>query len=383
MDPFMGKLAFIRIYSGSAKVGDTVYNFRNQSNVRIGRLLEMHANQRKSIDGVHAGDIAACIGLKDIQSGDTLCDVKHKMELERIIAPAPVISIAIEPETKEDQDKMSASIAKLLEEDPSLHCNVDPNSKQTILSGMGELHLEVSIERMRREHGVKVTTGKPQVSYKETITNTARKTAKFARQTGGRGQFGEVELMVEPLPAGTGIEVIDNIQGGDIPKEYIPAVEKGVREQLDNGVISKYPAVDIRITLITGRYHEVDSSEHSFKAAGALAIRMVIPEASPIILEPIMQVTVVVPEEYTGAVMGDMSRRRGIISSIIDQEGVSGIKEASIEVPLSDMFGYATDIRSLTQGRGSFSMEFSRYAPLPKNLSDKVLKYQSIKSDDK
>jgi elongation factor G len=379
-DQFMGKLAFIRVYSGSAKVGDTVYNFRNQANVRVGRLLEMHANQRKPIESIHTGDIAACIGLKDIKSGDTLCDLKNKLELERIIAPDPVISIAIEAETKEDQDKMSTAINKLLEEDPSLYCNVDPHSKQTILSGMGELHLEVSIERLRREHGVKVTTGKPQVAYKETITKLARKTARYARQTGGRGQFGEVTLTVEPLPAGTGIEVIDKVQGGDIPREFIPAVEKGVREQLEHGVISRYPAVDIRVTLITGKSHEVDSSEHSFKAAGAWAMRLVVPEADPIILEPIMRVQVVTPEESTGAVMGDINRRRGIISSIADQEGATGIKEISIEVPLSDMFGYATDIRSLTQGRGSFSMEFSRYAPLPKNLAEQVL---SKKSDDK
>lgn len=374
LDPYMGKLAFLRIYSGSIKTGDSCLLYRTNSVMRLGRLLEMHANKREPIESASCGDIIACIGLKDVRSGDTLCDVNFPIELEKIRAPATVISIAVEAKTKNDQEKLSAAIAKLLEEDPSFKCHIDQDSNQTILSGMGELHLEVLIERMRREYLVDVNTGKPQVAYRESIAGSSQKLGKYIKQSGGRGQFGEVELSIEPLAAGSGIEIVNKIVGGTIPKEFIPAVEKGVREQLAAGVTTRFPVVDVRVNLISGKHHEVDSSEYSFKAAAALAIRMSIPEAKPVILEPIMLVSVVMPEEYVGSVVGDLNRRRGIISSISDQEGLQKIKKASAEVPLGEMFGYATDIRSMTQGRGSFTMEFATYAQAPSHISEKLMK---------
>lgn len=374
LDPFMGKLAFMRVYSGRVNAGDAVFNFGSQSNVRIGRLLEMHASQKTAVSFIQAGDIAACVGLKEVKSGDTLCSLSRKVELEKIRPPKPVIAVAIEPNSKADQTKLSNAIAKLAEEDPSFICHVDKESGQTIISGMGELHLEVLVERMRREFGVQVTQGQPQVAYRETVTKKAHVTAKYAKQTGGRGQFGEVELQIEPLEEGEGIKIVSKIQGGSIPKEFIPALEKGILSQLESGVTSRFPVTDIMVTLISGRHHEVDSSEFSFKAVGALAMRMAVADASAIVLEPIMKVVATVPEDYVGTVMGDLNRRRGIIVSISDKSGSPGIKDGEAELPLSEMFGYATDIRSFTQGRGTFSMELFKYSKVPNNISEKLLK---------
>lgn len=369
-DPHMGRLAFIRVYSGKLYAGDTVLNASSGKNARIGRLLEMHANTRLNIEFVQFGDIAACIGLKDVRTGHTLCDPKNPVLLENMIFPVPVISVAIEANSKADQVNLSNAISKLGEEDPSFQVYVDTESNQTIISGMGELHLEILTDRMRREFDVKATTGKPKVAYRETITKSCKVEGKFIRQSGGRGQYGHVWLELTPLPLGGGVKFIDNVVGGAIPREFISSVEKGVMQQLQAGVFSGFPLVDVQVSLYDGSYHDVDSSEAAFKAAAALGIRNGINLADPVVLEPIMNVQASIPEDYLGSVMGDLVRRRGIIINVHDAPG--GTKEVQAHIPLGEMFGYATDIRSMSQGRGYFAMEFTKYAPIPGHLLSKI-----------
>ncbi len=370
-DPFVGTLTFIRVYSGVLSTGDTVYNPIKDKKERIGRLLQMHANHREEIKEVRAGDIAAAVGLKDVTTGDTLCDLKEIITLERMEFPEPVISVAVEPKTKADQEKMGVALSKLAQEDPSFRVRSDEESGQTIISGMGELHLDIIVDRMRREFGVEANIGKPQVAYRETIRKTVEKAeGKFVRQSGGRGQYGHVILKIEPMEAGAGFEFVNEIVGGTVPKEYIPAVEKGIREQMENGVLAGYPVVDIKVTLYDGSYHDVDSSEMAFKVAGSMAFREGVSRADPVLLEPIMSVEVVTPEEYLGTVNGDLNRRRGILQGTEDSPAGKVIK---VEVPLSEMFGYATALRSSTQGRATYTMEFSHYAEAPQNIADAVI----------
>lgn len=373
-DPFIGKLAFIRVYSGVLHAGDTIFNSVKGKKDRVGRLVQMHANKRHSIDSIKAGDIAACIGLKDIHTGDTLCDLQNTIILEQIVFPEPVISVSIEAKSKADQDKMSQALIKLGEEDPSFRIRVDEESGQTIISGMGELHLDVLIDRMRREFQVNAHIGNPSVAYRETITKEIKVEGKFIRQSGGRGQYGHVWLEMKPKALGQGNTFVDKSVGGVVPKEYINAVEKGVKEQLNSGAIAGYPVVDVDVALYDGSYHEVDSNENAFKTAAAIAVKNGVKKADPIILEPIMNVELVMPEEYMGTIIGDINRRRGIIISVEDSISSQAIKKAKALVPLSEMFGYATDIRSVTQGRGYFSMEFAKYSPLPHNLAEKLMK---------
>jgi elongation factor G len=368
-DPFVGTLTFMRVYSGTMESGSYVYNSTKGKKERIGRLLKMHANKREDIKEVYAGDIVAAVGLRDSTTGDTLCDESHPIVLEAIEFPAPVISIAIEPKTKADQDKLGISLQKLATEDPSFHVATDRETGQTIISGMGELHLEIIVDRLLREFKVDANVGKPQVAYKETIRRAIEREGKFVRQTGGRGQYGHVELRVEPLPPGKGFEFVDATKGGVIPREYIPAVERGVRNAMEAGTVAGYPMVDIKATLLDGSYHEVDSSEIAFKIAASMAFKEATSKASPVILEPIMAVEVVVPEDFMGDVIGDLNSRRGKIQGMQARAGAHVI---AAQVPLSEMFGYATDLRSMTQGRATFTMQFSHYEPVPQPISEEI-----------
>ena len=373
-DPFVGTLTFFRVYSGILASGDTVYNPVKSKKERVGRILQMHANSREEIKEVCAGDIAAAVGLKDVTTGDTLCDLNNVITLERMEFPEPVISVAVEPKTKADQEKMGIALSKLAQEDPSFRVHTDEESGQTIISGMGELHLEIIVDRMKREFGVDANVGEPQVAYRETIRKTVEQEGKFVRQSGGRGQFGHVWLKIEPREAGEGYEFVNGIVGGVIPREYIPAVDKGVQEQMENGVIAGYPVVDVKVTLYDGSFHDVDSSEMAFKIAGSMCFREGARNAKPVLLEPVMKVEVVTPEDYMGDVMGDLNRRRGIVGGMEDSPSGKVIRA---EVPLKEMFGYSTDLRSATQGRATYSMEFSRYAEAPTGIAEEVIKKAS------
>tara|TARA_B110000014_G_scaffold260839_1_gene251396 strand:- start:280 stop:2328 length:2049 start_codon:yes stop_codon:yes gene_type:complete len=370
-DPFVGNLTFFRVYSGALKSGETIYNPTKEKKERIGRLLQMHSNDRKEIREVLSGDIAAAVGLKDVTTGDTLTDMKNIITLERMEFPEPVISVAVEPKTKQDQEKMGIALQKLSKEDPSFIVHTDEESGQTIISGMGELHLDIIVDRMKREFNVEANIGKPQVAYRETIKNSVQQEGKFVRQSGGRGQYGHVFIKIEPQESGKGYDFVNKIVGGTIPKEYIPAVDKGVRDQVENGVVAGYPVVDIKVTLYDGSYHDVDSSEMAFKIAGSMAFREGALKADPVLLEPIMSIEVVTPEEYMGDVMGDLNRRRGLPQGM-DDSPLGKIVRA--EVPLAEMFGYATDLRSMSQGRAVYSMEFLKYNEVPKNISEVVTK---------
>ena len=370
-DPFVGSLTFFRVYSGVIKSGDSVYNPIKGKKERIGRLVQMHSNSREEIKEVYAGDIAAAIGLKDITTGETLCDVNKVITLEKMDFPEPVIAVAIEPRTLADQEKMAIALGKLAQEDPSFRVHTDEESGQTIIAGMGELHLDIIVDRMQREFDVQANVGAPQVSYRETIRKTVEHEAKFVRQSGGRGQFGHVWLRLEPQENGFGYEFVSEIVGGVIPKEYVPAVDKGIQEQLENGVIAGYPVVDVKVTLFDGSFHEVDSSEMAFKIAGSMCFKEGAKLANPVLLEPIMKVEVVTPEEYMGDVMGDLSRRRGLVGGMEDSPSGKVIRA---EVPLAEMFGYATDVRSATQGRATYSMEFEKYAEAPASIAEEIIK---------
>ncbi len=373
-DPYVGTLTFFRVYSGVLNSGDTVYNPVKGKKERIGRILQMHSNSREEIKEVRAGDIAAAVGLKAVTTGETLCDVDNAITLERMEFPEPVISVAVEPKTKTDQEKMGVALQKLAREDPSFRVRTDEESGQTIISGMGELHLEIIVDRMKREFSVAANVGAPQVSYRETIRRSIKQEGKFVRQSGGRGQYGHVYLRIEPQQPGDGFKFASEIVGGVIPKEYIPAVEKGVKEAVYNGVIAGYPVVDVKVTLYDGSFHDVDSSEMAFKIAGSMAFRDGAKQADPKLLEPVMKVEVVTPEEHMGDVVGDLNRRRGMVGGMSDSP--SG-KVISSEVPLAEMFGYATDLRSATQGRATYSMEFHKYKEVPSNLADAVIKKNS------
>ena len=371
-DPFVGSLTFFRVYSGVLNSGDTIYNPVKGKKERIGRILQMHSNSREEIKEVRAGDIAAAVGLKDVTTGDTLCDAGNVIVLEKMEFPVPVISIAVEPKTRPDQEKMGMALGKLAQEDPSFRVHTDAESGQTIISGMGELHLEIIVDRLKREFKVDANVGKPQVAYRETIKRQVEKAeGRFVRQSGGRGQYGHVVLRIEPQEPGYGYEFINGIVGGVIPKDYIPAVDKGIREQMENGVIAGYPVVDVKVTLYDGSYHEVDSSEIAFKIAGSMGFREGIGRAGPILLEPMMSVEVVTPEGYLGSVTGDLNRRRGMFSGTGDSPAGKIVKA---EVPLEQMFGYATALRSATQGRATYTMEFSKYNPVPPNIADGIIR---------
>ena len=370
-DPFVGSLTFFRVYSGVIKSGDAVFNPVKGKKERIGRLVQMHANSREEIKEVRAGDIAAAIGLKDVTTGETLCDMQQKITLEKMEFPEPVISVAIEPRTLADQEKMNVALVKLAQEDPSFRVHTDEESGQTIIAGMGELHLDIIVDRMQREFDVQANVGAPQVSYRETIRKTVEHEEKFIRQTGGRGQYGHVWLRIEPQETGFGFEFVSEIVGGSVPKEYIPSVDRGVQEQLENGVLAGYQMVDVKVTLFDGSFHEVDSSEMAFKIAGSMCFKEGAKEANPVILEPVMKVEVVTPEDYMGDVMGDLNRRRGIVSGMEDTPSGKVIRAV---VPLAEMFGYATDVRSATQGRATYSMEFDKYAEAPKNVAEEIIK---------
>ncbi len=368
-DPFVGSLTFFRVYSGVLNSGDTIMNAARGKKERMGRILQMHSNDRKEIKEVRAGDIAAAVGLKDVTTGDTLCDVKEIITLEKMEFPEPVISVAVEPKTTADQEKMGIALQKLAKEDPSFRVHTDEESGQTIISGMGELHLDIIVDRMRREFSVEAGIGKPQVAYRETIRKTVKQEGKFVRQSGGRGQYGHVYLKIEPTEQGSGYEFVNGIVGGVVPKEFIPAVDKGVKEQMENGVIAGYPVVDCKVTLYDGSYHDVDSSEMAFKIAGSMGFRDGMAKADPVLLEPIMQVEVVTPEEYMGDVMGDLNRRRGLPQGV---EDVPAGKVIRAEVPLAEMFGYATHLRSMSQGRAVYSMEFEKYSEVPQSVAKAV-----------
>ncbi len=371
-DPFVGNLTFFRVYSGVLKSGDTIYNPVKSKKERIGRILQMHANSREEIKEVHAGDIAAAVGLKDVTTGDTLCELKQIITLERMEFPEPVIAVAVEPKTKADQEKMGIALSKLAAEDPSFRVHTDEESGQTIIAGMGELHLEIIVDRMKREFKVDANVGKPQVAYRETIRKTVEKAeGKFVRQSGGRGQYGHVILRVEPNEPGAGFEFFNEVVGGAVPKEYINAVQKGVEEQLQNGVIAGYPLVDVKATIYDGSYHDVDSNEMAFKVAGSMALKDGAMKGSPVLLEPVMSVEVVTPEEYLGTVTGDISRRRGMLQGTEDSPSGKIIRA---EVPLSEMFGYATDLRSGTQGRATYTMEFEKYMEAPSSIAETIIK---------
>jgi len=369
-DPFVGQLTFIRVYSGTLNSGDHVYNATRRKKERIGRILKMHANKREEIKAVYAGDIAACVGMKNAYTGDTLCDPENEIVLESIAAPDPVISIAIEPKTKADQERLGISLQKLAMEDPSFRVKSDEETGQTLISGMGELHLEIIVDRLMREFKVEASVGRPQVAYRETVTRTAKQEGRYIRQTGGRGQYGHVWLTVGPNEKGKGFEFVNKIIGGAVPKEYIPAVEKGVREASENGVVAGYPVVDVKVTLIDGSYHDVDSSEMAFKIAGSMAFKAGCSNAAPVLLEPIMAVEVVTPEEFMGDVIGDLSSRRGRIQKI---EARGNTQVVASHVPLALMFGYATDLRSKTQGRATYTMQFDHYEPAPLSVSEEVV----------
>jgi len=373
-DPFVGNLTFFRVYSGVLQSGKTIYNPVKGKKERIGRILQMHSNSREEVKEVRAGDIAAAVGLKDVTTGDTLCDPDNVITLERMEFPEPVISVAVEPRTKADQEKMGIALQKLAKEDPSFRVHTDEESGQTIISGMGELHLDIIVDRMKREFTVEANVGAPQVAYRETIRKAVEQEGKFVRQSGGRGQYGHVWLKLEPQPHGDGYEFENAIVGGVVPREYISSVDKGVQEQMENGVIGGYPVVDVKVTLYDGSYHDVDSSEMAFKIAGSMAFRSGAQRADPVLMEPIMKVEVVTPEDYLGDVMGDLNRRRGITQGM--EDGPAG-KLIRAEVPLAEMFGYATDLRSATQGRATYSMEFEKYNEAPANIADAVVKKAS------
>ena len=370
-DPFVGNLTFFRVYSGVLNSGDTVFVPSKDRKERIGRLLQMHASERTEIKEVRAGDIAAAVGLKDVITGDTLCDLEKVVTLEKMEFPAPVISVAVEPKTKADQEKMGLALQRLAKEDPSFRVSTDQESGQTIISGMGELHLEIIVDRMKREFKVEANVGKPQVAYRETIRGTVESEGKFVRQTGGRGQYGHVWLKLEPNQAGKGNEFVNGVVGGSVPREYVPAVDKGIREAEETGVIAGYPVVDVKVTLFDGSYHDVDSNEMAFKIAGSMGFKEGFRKAKPVLLEPIMKVEVVTPEDYSGDVIGDLNRRRGQITGM--DETPAG-KAITADVPLSEMFGYATTVRSMSQGRATFTMEFSKYVEVPPNIAGGILK---------
>jgi len=369
-DPFVGQLIFFRVYSGTMKSGDTIYNPIKGKKERIGRILQMHANQRAEIKEVHAGDIAAAVGLKEATTGDTLCDLNKTIILERMIFPEPVIHVAVEPKTKADQEKMGMALNRLAQEDPSFRVRTDEESGQTIISGMGELHLEILVDRMRREFGVEANVGAPQVAYREAIRKPVEVEGKFVKQSGGKGQYGHVWLKMEPNEAGKGFEFIDAIKGGTVPREFIPAVEKGLRETLPNGVLAGFPVVDVKVTLFDGSYHDVDSNENAFKMAASMGFKDGMRKASPVLLEPMMAVEVETPEDYMGDVMGDLSSRRGMIQGMEDLPSGKAIKA---EVPLAEMFGYSTTLRSMSQGRATYSMEFKHYSEAPKNVAEAII----------
>jgi len=368
-DPFVGQLTFIRVYSGTLKTGDSIFNPGRSRRERIGRLLKMHANKREEISEIYAGDICACVGMKNVTTGDTICNEDHPVILESIEFPAPVIAVAVEPKTKGDQEKMGIALSKLAQEDPTFKVHTDPDSGQTIISGMGELHLEIIVDRMMREFNVQANVGKPQVAYRETIRKPAEAEGKFIRQTGGRGQYGHVKVRIEPNP-GNGYEFVNDIVGGVVPKEYIKPVDEGIKEALEGGILAGYEMVDIKATLYDGSYHEVDSSEMAFKIAGSMAVKEAARKASPVLLEPVMSVEVVVPEDFAGAIIGDLSSRRGHISGMEHRAGSQVIKAI---VPLSEMFGYATQMRSNTQGRATFSMHFARYEEAPRAVAEEII----------
>ena len=370
-DPFVGTLTFIRVYSGVLTTGSGVYNSVKQKRERVGRMVQMHANDRQEIKEVRAGDIAAAIGLKDVTTGDTLCDIDHKIILERMEFPEPVITIAVEPRTQADEQKMGIALQKLAAEDPSFRVETDPESGQTLISGMGELHLDIIVDRMRREFSVECNVGKPQVAYRETIRSSVEVEGKFIRQSGGRGQFGHVWLKLEPQEEGFGYEFVNEIVGGAVPREYIPSVDKGIQEQMKSGVLAGFPLLDVKVTLFDGSYHDVDSNEMAFKVAASMGFKKGALEADPTLLEPCMKVEVTTPENYMGDVVGDLNRRRGLIEGMDD--GIAGVKLVHAVVPLSEMFGYATDLRSATQGRASYSMEFLKYSDAPKNIAKAIM----------
>jgi elongation factor G len=369
-DPFVGQLTFIRIYSGKLKTGDSVFNPGKSRRERIGRLLQMHANKREEISEIYAGDICACVGMKNVTTGDTLCDEEKPIVLESIEFPAPVIAVAVEPKTKGDQEKMGVALSKLAQEDPTFKVHTDPDSGQTIISGMGELHLEIIVDRMMREFSVQANVGKPQVAYRETIRKPAEAEGKFIRQTGGRGQYGHVKIRLEPQEAGKGYEFVNEIVGGVVPKEYIKPVDQGIREAMEGGVLAGYEMVDVKATLYDGSYHDVDSSEMAFKIAGSMAFKEAARKATPVLLEPVMSVEVVVPEEYMGDIIGDLNSRRGRVEGMEHRAGSQVIKS---HVPLSEMFGYATDMRSRTQGRATYSMHFARYEEAPRAVAEEII----------
>ena len=372
-DPFVGQLIFFRVYSGVVKAGDTVLNSINGKKERIGRILQMHANNREEIKEVRAGDIAAAVGLKDVTTGETLCDLKKTIILERMIFPEPVIHVAVEPKTKADQEKMGIALGRLAQEDPSFRVKTDEETNQTIISGMGELHLEILVDRMKREFTVDANIGAPQVAYREAIKKTVESEGKFVKQSGGKGQYGHVWLKIEPNEAGKGYEFVDSIKGGSVPREFIPAVDKGLKESITSGVLAGYPVEDVKVTLYDGSFHDVDSNENAFKMAASFAFKDGCKKADPIILEPMMAVEVETPEEYMGDVMGDLSSRRGIIQGMDDN--ATG-KVLRLEVPLAEMFGYSTTVRSLSQGRATYSMEFKHYAEAPRNIADAIINKQ-------
>jgi elongation factor G len=370
-DPFVGQLTFVRVYSGVLKKGDTIYNPIRGKKERIGRIVQMHANERQEVDEILAGDIAACIGLKDVTTGESLCDVNNPIILERMIFPEPVIHVAVEPKTKADQEKMGIALGRLAAEDPSFRVRTDEESGQTIMSGMGELHLEILVDRMKREFGVEANVGAPQVAYREAIRKMVEVEGKFVKQSGGKGQFGRVMLRMEPNETGKGFEFIDAIKGGAVPREFIPAVEKGLRETLPNGVLAGFPVVDVKVTLFDGSYHEVDSNENAFKMAASIGFKDGMRKANPVLLEPMMAVEVETPEDYAGTVMGDLSSRRGMVQGMDDMMG--GGKAIKAEVPLAEMFGYSTSLRSATQGRATYTMEFKHYSEAPRNVAEAIM----------
>jgi elongation factor G len=369
-DPFVGQLTFIRVYSGQLKSSDSVLNSRTQRHERIGRLLKMHANKREDIQEILAGDICAAVGLKNVSTGDTICDERHPITLESITFAVPVISVAVEPKTKADQEKMGMALAKLAQEDPTFKVHTDPDSGQTIISGMGELHLEIIVDRMMREYKVEANVGKPQVAYRETVRKHAEAEGKYIRQTGGRGQYGHAKIKLDPQPPGMGYEFVNDIVGGSVPKEFIKPIDQGIQEALEGGVLAGYPVVDVKVTLYDGSYHDVDSNEMAFKIAGSMAFKEAARRASPVLLEPVMAVEVVTPEDYAGAIMGDLSSRRGRIEGMEHRAGSQVIKAI---VPLAEMFGYATHMRSSTQGRAEYSMHFSRYEETPRSVAEEII----------
>ena len=369
-DSYVGQLAFVRVYSGHLKTGDSVFNSTRRKSERIGRLLKMHANKREEITEIYAGDICACVGLKNVTTGDTICDERHAVTLENIDFPEPVIAVAVEPKTKVDQEKMGVALSSLAQEDPTFKVHTDPDSGQTIIAGMGELHLEIIVDRMMREYKVEANVGKPQVAYRETIRKHAQAEGKYIRQTGGRGQYGHVKIKLDPQPAGKGYEFVNDIIGGSVPKEYIKPVDQGIQEALEGGVMAGYPMVDVKATLYDGSYHDVDSNEMAFKIAGSMAFKEAARKASPVLLEPVMAVEVVVPEEFQGTIVGDLNRRRGRIEDVEHRAGSQIVKAW---VPLSEMFGYATHMRSSTQGRATYSMHFARYEEVPRSVAEEII----------